>query len=482
MIRYILPFGLFVAAATLMLGAAPVFAQAGCDARMAQAHKAQLAKLSASAKSIRQKIRDKNAAARKIHEQYLQYIGSLAGRAANPRFSKCAVTQLKETVNSARNVTQTANAASSETSPNKPAGTSPTLTVKGVSLLPGTVRLAKNRIIAPLNRIRHGRTVSYSFWVNPLRISQGWTSILHKGRRDQERGPSIFFIPRSTRLHVRISTEKSWNDGCDTKKNLPPRRWSHIVTQFRPGSLEIYINGKLGIRCPIGQQIKVNNGSLFAGSPWHAPAVATINNVQLFPRPISTAQIAKLAKQKPKAGGTGAPPLANIPHIKLFPGTATLRRNNPIAPKEKIRHGSTFGYSFWIRPNGVKPKWSSILHKGGRDNERGPAIFFFPKSTRLHARVSTEKSWNDGCDTKKGLPLHKWSHVFFQARSGFAEIYVNGRLGIRCRIGRQIQLNKGPLLAGNPWYQEANAEIRDVRLYTRALSPAQVAPLARPSS
>ena len=152
-----------------------------------------------------------------------------------------------------------------------------------------------------------------------------------------------------------------------------------------------------------------------------------------------------------------------------------LAKNKVIAPAGQIRHGNAMGYSFWIQPQKLFPRWSSILHKGNHDKERGPAVFFHPRSTRLHVRVSTERFWNEGCDAKASLPMRKWSHVFFQFHPGVAEVYVNGRLNSRCKIGKRIKLNRGPLYAGDPWYQPAAAAIRGVRLFTLPLSAAEVA-------
>lgn len=169
------------------------------------------------------------------------------------------------------------------------------------------------------------------------------------------------------------------------------------------------------------------------------------------------------------------PPTAPVQGVRLFPKTMQLAKGKIIAPPSRIRHGNAMGYSFWIQPKKTFPRWSSILHKGKSDRERGPAVFFHPRSSRLHVRVSTERSWNEGCDSKISLALKEWSHVFVQFRPHLAEVYVNGKLNNQCKLGRRIKLNGGPLFAGNPWHQPAAAAIRDVRLYTRPLSPPQVA-------
>ena len=161
--------------------------------------------------------------------------------------------------------------------------------------------------------------------------------------------------------------------------------------------------------------------------------------------------------------------------IRIFPKTVRLQRKKVIVPAKRIRHGSAFGYSFMIQPQGKLRDWGSILHKGNSNKERGPAIFFLPKSSRLHIRVSTEKNWNEGCDAKSDLPMKRWTRVFVQFRPGVAEVYFNGKLQNRCKIGKLIKRNSGPLYAGDPWHAAAKAGIRDVRLHVRPLTPAMVA-------
>ena len=114
------------------------------------------------------------------------------------------------------------------------------------------------------------------------------------------------------------------------------------------------------------------------------------------------------------------------------------------------------------------------MHKGSNNRERGPAVFMYPKSTRLHVRTSTNKSWNDGCDAKTQLALNKWSHVYVQFAPGTAWVYINGKGSSRCKIGNKLTLNKGDLYLGSPWFQAANANIRSLRNHNGRLTIQQI--------
>jgi hypothetical protein len=167
--------------------------------------------------------------------------------------------------------------------------------IRGTVLLPGPTAPGIGRIVTSWRNVRHGSTFGYGFRIEPRQAIKEWGSILHKGQSDKKRGPAIFFHPNSTRLHVRIGTDKSWNEGCDSKRALPLKKWSHVFVQFKPGLMEVYIDGKLNNRCAIGKRIMGNGGPLFSGSPWMPPARAMIRDLRLFPEWMNSQSVAILA-------------------------------------------------------------------------------------------------------------------------------------------------------------------------------------------
>jgi hypothetical protein len=306
MIRYLLAFSMILSLA------APASAQAaGCDAQLKKPHDIQMQRMAAQADKIKQSVKDAAKAGEEISRVYFGYINALVRRGNDPKNLPCVIEQLSDASGAAQKATQVA-AAPPKPVPPKP-GTPPA--VAGVKLLPAAMALAKAKIIAPPQGVRHGTAFGYGFWIAPRAAVPGWASILHKGRSDKERAPAIFFHPNSTRLHVRVDTATKMNDGCDAKTDLPGGKWSHVFVQFRPGLAEVFVDGKLHNRCRIGGPVRMNGGPLFAGNPWHVPASAGIRDVQLFTQPLLPAQVAELVRTTATQPGG----LHKFPFVGPFP-------------------------------------------------------------------------------------------------------------------------------------------------------------------
>ncbi len=158
----------------------------------------------------------------------------------------------------------------------------------------------------------------------------------------------------------------------------------------------------------------------------------------------------------------------------LHSGITRIGKAKILAKASKIKHGQSFGYSFWIRPLKAAPDWTAIFHKGSKNFQRGPAVFMFPKSTRLHVRMGTKGKPNDGCNAKAQLAVNKWSHVYLQFSPGTAWIYVNGKGNNRCKIGNKLTLNKAPLYLGSPWNKPSIANMGTLRVHNGRLTIQQI--------
>jgi len=108
----------------------------------------------------------------------------------------------------------------------------------------------------------------------------------------------------------------------------------------------------------------------------------------------------------------------------------------------------SFTVSFWmfLLQDSIGT-WRTILHKGG-EGELTPQIMLWPKSRRIHARVSTEANPNEGIDSVAIVPLRRWTHVAFVVQGRLLQLFVNGMLdGQVVTDGSTVQ-NKGPLYVG----------------------------------
>jgi hypothetical protein len=102
-------------------------------------------------------------------------------------------------------------------------------------------------------------------------------------------------------------------------------------------------------------------------------------------------------------------PLSSKYYVKLGTSKYSLKKNQIIAKANTVSTGAAYGLGFWILPVKTVSTWSSILHKGRQNNERGPAALFYPGLTRIHFRMATQRNFNDGCDSNAALALKRWS-------------------------------------------------------------------------
>tara|TARA_Y100001936_G_scaffold223903_1_gene241082 strand:+ start:28512 stop:28904 length:393 start_codon:yes stop_codon:yes gene_type:complete len=125
-------------------------------------------------------------------------------------------------------------------------------------------------------------------------VVNDWTAVFQKGSKNTMRGPGVFFIPKTFKLHSRTATNKHWNDGCNAKSGLAINKWSHVYVQFAPGFAWIYINGKGNNRCKIGKKLHLNWAPLYLGSPWYKSANASIRNLRYHNGRLTIQQIVKV--------------------------------------------------------------------------------------------------------------------------------------------------------------------------------------------
>ena len=134
-----------------------------------------------------------------------------------------------------------------------------------------------------------------------------------------------------------------------------------------------------------------------------------------------------------------------------------------------------FSVAFWVRPTAANGGWRPLLHKGNADFDRGPGIWLNPGSNRIHFRVPTTANNNEGTDSVTDLPAGVWSHVACVKAGNKWRVYVNGLLDTEFTLSGSTTGNNGPLYIGDdPWYGGSSSYMDDVRLYSGALSAAEI--------
>lgn len=138
-------------------------------------------------------------------------------------------------------------------------------------------------------------------------------------------------------------------------------------------------------------------------------------------------------------------------------------------------NNADFSVAFWVKPNGTTGGWRPLFHKGNSDTERGPGLWLNPGNNRIHFRISTTAAWNEGTDSVASLPDNTWSHVACVKAGNKWRCYINGVLDTEYTLSAGTVGNNGPVYFGDdPWYSGTNSSLDDVRIYTGALTNAEV--------
>ena len=128
---------------------------------------------------------------------------------------------------------------------------------------------------------------------------------------------------------------------------------------------------------------------------------------------------------------------------------------------------------FQIYPYSRVAGWSNILHFSisNRDccseNDRTPAIWFYPNSLRLHVRAATTSTRNDGLDPGYQLPTNSVTQVRIIAKGNRLTVKYYNRRGQLIVNQSKIQngtrgLGRAKVYLSDPWYRSANASVRNV--------------------
>jgi hypothetical protein len=101
--------------------------------------------------------------------------------------------------------------------------------------------------------------LSLTFWVYLLEDSNGnWRTLINKGETIEELTPTIMLWPNDRRLHVRVSTEKFWNEGLESKGVLNLKQWVHLGVVISGQMIQLYINGNLDSQTILKGKVKVS--------------------------------------------------------------------------------------------------------------------------------------------------------------------------------------------------------------------------------
>jgi hypothetical protein len=163
--------------------------------------------------------------------------------------------------------------------------------------------------------------------------------------------------------------------------------------------------------------------------------------------------------------------------LNLDGGTEKVVINNTSALNVGANNAD-FSVAFWFQleagPNG---QWRSVIHKGNTGEERGFAIWMHPDSNKLHYRISTSASWNEGGNSNAFLQENKWYHVAYVKAGNQLSLYLDGKKDASVTLQGTTIGNTGPIAVGGI-SNNVDGAFDELRIYNRALSAANIQELA----
>ncbi|MEM6800356.1 MAG: LamG-like jellyroll fold domain-containing protein [Bacteroidota bacterium] len=209
---------------------------------------------------------------------------------------------------------------------------------------------------------KNGADFSVSFWMNLKEGHTGaWRSLIHKGTTSAERTFAMWMRPADNKIHFRISTTASGNEGGDSQSEIPVDQWTHISYVKKGQSLEFYINGSLDQQINLSGTSVSNTGPLYIGdSPWYATALGKFDDVRLFDYAIDLSEVQDLAT-------SGSCTLTNVALNKTASQSSTYPAPNgrSFTPEKAIdgdSNGSQTGNSITHTQNNLNAWWEVDLH------------------------------------------------------------------------------------------------------------------------
>jgi hypothetical protein len=129
-------------------------------------------------------------------------------------------------------------------------------------------------------------SISFFFYLSEDSTGD-WRTVFHKGSSSQEMTPSVFLWPKERRLHVRASTQFSWNEGLDSTAVIKLRRWTHLAVVGSGQLLQLFVNGILDSQVILKAPIKYNRGEIYLGKdPWHSGFKGFLDDLRIFNKPL----------------------------------------------------------------------------------------------------------------------------------------------------------------------------------------------------
>ena len=116
------------------------------------------------------------------------------------------------------------------------------------------VRSQKGYIKISQDKIPASHDITVQFWIKLNKFTEGnWKMIYLRGpvNGSYPRNPGLWIYPKIPRFHMRISTTKNTNEGCDPNYAIPLKKWINVAQVIHGKTTYFYINGNLVRKCKL---------------------------------------------------------------------------------------------------------------------------------------------------------------------------------------------------------------------------------------
>jgi len=239
-------------------------------------------------------------------------------------------------------------------------------------------------------------TVDFEVYLKKGHVARGsWTNVWIRGKSQSDRTPGVWIFPKDTRMHFRHASTRSWNDGCNSIRQLPLNRWVPIRLVIHHNKAWLKIDNRLDNVCDIGTKhhftwgSKTNDIWRYEPSKVHVRRFRWRNSSPSLP--------------------------SGVPHPRF---------NRPVE--------YTLSYDTYIERK--QRPWANLMLRGRDDGDRTPGMWLYPGATRVHFRHASTRTWNEGCDSSSNLPLKQWVNIKAVIKHNKAWLFINGRLDRLCEL------------------------------------------------
>jgi uncharacterized repeat protein (TIGR03803 family) len=286
-----------------------------------------------------------------------------------------------------------------------------------------------------------------------------------------------------------------------------PNEWVHIAATLQGGTIRIYVNGTLEKSAASRGDVAISDGPLRIGgnAVWGEYFKGTIDEVRLYARSLSAAEIADDMTTPVVAGALAAPSPVNglVAAYSFNDGTAadaagyghqgTISGAVAVSGKygkalsfdgvdDKVSIANAADLAFktgmtleaWVRPDTLQSV-SAIVLKEAPPSGLAYALYANSAANRPSG-VASIGGANRDATSSSALQAGAWSHVAVTYNGSLLKLWVNGVLRGSRSIKGSILVSNGPLMIGgrNVLGEYFDGVIDNVRVYNRALGAEEV--------